>query len=238
MNFLNPSEFCVEMMGSPHWILEKLLSHTFVSTFDVFSSSFTSPVRGPGTVSKRAWRYLKSQAGIQHSLKIYKKTHRPTMRPYVFLNHDMFLTNIGVHNHTACHDVAMDIPGSCSGTSCSICAFLAAPGGALFWWFLHGWSYDVCEIYSLLALKVVTCVFQELILLIILSFGQLCPVRAFIESSCVSMLQGRSWSRQHLFHQLLVCLHYFSAVPQYNVARSHVLQTASTTSIILSWFSM
>ena len=211
-----------------------------------FSSSFTSPVRRPGTLSKRAWRYLKSQAGIQHSLKIYTKTHLPkfqvshfpTMCPYVFLKHDMFLTNIGVHNHTACHDVAMGIPGSCSGTSCSICAFLAAPGGALFWWFLHGWSYDVCEIYSLFALKVVTCVFQELILLIILSFVQLCPVRAIIESSCVSMLQGRSWSRQHLFHQLLVCLYYLSAVPQYNVTRSHVLHTASTTSIILSWFSM
>lgn len=138
MNFLNPSEYCVEMMGSPHWILEKLLSNTFVSTFDVFSSSFTSPVRGPGSLSKRTWRYLKSQAGIQHSLKIYTKTHLPkfqlshfpTMCPYVFLKHDMFLTNIGVHNHTACHDVAMGIPGSCSGTSCSICAFLAVPGGA------------------------------------------------------------------------------------------------------------
>ena len=126
------------------WILEKLPSHSFMSTFDVFSSSFTTPVRGPGSLSKRTCRYLKSQAGIQHSIEICTKTHLPkfqvshfpTTCPYVFLKHDMFLTNKGVHNHTACHDVAMGIPGSCSGTSCSICAFLAAPGGAFFWWFL------------------------------------------------------------------------------------------------------
>eukprot|EP00434_Breviolum_minutum_P032792 symbB.v1.2.029000.t1/scaffold3118.1/size63164/7 len=67
-------------------------------------------------------------------------SHFPTMCPYVFLKHDMFLTNIGVHNHTACHDVAMGIPGSCSGTSCSICAFLAVPGGGPAGWLHCQWT--------------------------------------------------------------------------------------------------
>ena len=74
------------------------------------------------------------------------------------------------------------------------------------------------ETYSLFAFKVGTCFFvKELILLIILSFVQLCPIRAIIESTIFFDVAGSRLVETAPLSPTACVSTYFSAVPQSNV---------------------